>query len=451
LYGLSVRRFSRALAVAGALAAGTLAGPATQVAAADAPSVLRAALQRAMAAAGGRSGAYIYDESAQRPLFTVRADVARPPASVEKLYTSITALQRLGPDARLTTTVLGVGSKDEQGVWHGDLYLRGGGDPTFGSTNFIRQAYGSGDGASVSQLARQLVLMGITGVEGRVIGDESAFDPFRGGPRTGLRRDGDLEGVLSALAFNRGQSGTLHGPHAPAAYAAKALSNALKSAGVPVTGASTAGVTPASSTLLAAVPSPPLSTLLGLMLPPSDNFIAEMLDKYLGARFGGGGTTAAGAAVVRQTVTGLGIHAAVVDGSGLSAADRTSPHQVVTLLTDIFGQPNGVLLRSSLPVAGVSGTLRNRMRRTTAARHCQAKTGTLNGVSNLAGYCDAAGGHTIAFAVMMDGISDAAAHRLQDSIAITLSRYDDGTGPIAPAPAPAAPLGARGATGSPRP
>ena len=59
------------------------------------------------------------------------------------------------------------------------------------------------------------------------------------------------------------------------------------------------------------------------------------------------------------------------------------------------------------------------MRHTRRPRRCQAKTGTLNGVSNLAGYCDAAGGHTIAFALMMDGISDAAAHRLQDSMAIT--------------------------------
>ena len=57
--------------------------------------------------------------------------------------------------------------------------------------------------------------MGITQVDGRVVGDESVFDTLRGGPRTGLRRDRELEGVLSALAFNRGQSGTQRGPHAP--------------------------------------------------------------------------------------------------------------------------------------------------------------------------------------------------------------------------------------------
>ena len=94
------------------------------------------------------------------------------------------------------------------------------------------------------------------------------------------------------------------------------------------------------------------------MLPPSDNFFAETLVKDLGARFGGAGTTAAGAAVVGQTIASLlGIHPHVVDGSGLVRADRTSVYEVADLLVGVQPTPLGALLRGSMAVAGRSGTL----------------------------------------------------------------------------------------------
>ncbi len=74
-----------------------------------------------------------------------------------------------------------------------------------------------------------------------------------------------------------------------------------------------------------------------------------------------------------------------------------------------------------MAVAGRSGTLAFRMRGTSAQGRCQAKTGTLTGVSNLAGFCRAAGGHTIVFAIFTDGISIEAAHRVQDHFAISLA------------------------------
>jgi D-alanyl-D-alanine carboxypeptidase/D-alanyl-D-alanine-endopeptidase (penicillin-binding protein 4) len=381
-----------------------------------------------MRSAGPFSGAYVYDLSSGRTLFSERADDRRPPASVEKLYTSTTALTLLGADSRLETDVLGAGSLAPSGVWHGDLYLHGGGDPTFGSADFIASAYGVGEGASVGELALRLRAAGVQRVDGRILGDESLFDALRGGPRTGFRFDPDLTGVLSGLAFNRGQAGGQTGLHAPAAYAALQLAGTLRHLGVTVTGASGAGIAPPAATVLARVQSPPLSTLLRLQNTASDNFFAEMLVKLLGARFGGAGTTTAGAAVVRHTIAPLGVRARVVDGSGLSRADATSPRQVVTLLTKVFAQPLGAVLRSSLAVAGRSGTLRLRMRDTPASGRCQGKTGTLDGVSNLAGWCDAAGGDTLAFAFEMDGISDYAAHLLQDNMTITVARYDSGAG-----------------------
>jgi D-alanyl-D-alanine carboxypeptidase/D-alanyl-D-alanine-endopeptidase (penicillin-binding protein 4) len=377
-----------------------------------------------IARAGPYDGAYVYDVTAGRPLFSARATTPRPPASVEKLYTATTALELMGPSARVATTVLGVGHLAPGGVWEGSLYLRGGGDPTFGSPGFIRSAYG-GVGTSVSGLVTQLVRGdGIHHVTGAIVGDESYLDPLRGEPSSNYAPDPFLEGTLSGLAFDRGAVGPERGAHAPAAYAARALSAALRSDGVSVRGRSSAGLTPAGAAQLAQVQSPTLAQLLGLMLPPSDNYFAETLIKDLGARFGGAGSTAAGAAVVTRTIASIfSIHARLVDGSGLSPADHTTPAQVVGLLTALAPTPLGAVLRAHMAVAGHSGTLALRMRGTTAAGRCQAKTGTLTGVSNLAGYCQAANGHTIAFAFFNDGISTEAAHIFQDHMAITIAGY----------------------------
>jgi serine-type D-Ala-D-Ala carboxypeptidase/endopeptidase (penicillin-binding protein 4) len=377
-----------------------------------------------LALAGPADGAYVYDLTAKQAVFSERATTMRPPASVEKLYTATTALEEMGASTRLATTVLGVGHMAPGGVWEGSLYLRGGGDPTFGSTSFIHSHYG-GVGASVSALVSQLVHTdGIHRITGSIEGDESYFDSLRGEPSSDYAWDPFLEGTLSALAFNRGETGTETGPHAPAAFAARALWGALKADGVSIHGGSGAATTPADAAQLAVVQSPTVAQLLALMLPPSDNFFAETLVKDLGARYGGAGTTAAGAAVVSKTVaTLLGIHPHVVDGSGLSEEDRTSPYQVADLLVELAPTPIGAVLRNSLAVAGHTGTLELRMRDTRAAGRCQGKTGTLTGVSNLVGYCQAADGHTLAFAIFTDGIPIESAHTFQDNMAITVADY----------------------------
>jgi serine-type D-Ala-D-Ala carboxypeptidase/endopeptidase (penicillin-binding protein 4) len=385
---------------------------------------LQGDLSHQLALAGPADGAYVYDLTARQPLFSERASVMRPPASVEKLYTATTALSRMGPTARLSTTVYGAGHLAPGGVWEGNIYLRGGGDPTFGSSAFIHSHY-DGIGASVSTLVTQLVHTdGIRRITGSVYGDESWFDSLRGEPSSDYAFDPFLEGVLSGLAFNRGESGSEGGPHAPAAYAAHELLAALAGDGVHVEGHSGAATTPAGATQLAQVQSPTLDQLLGLMLPPSDNFFAETLVKDLGALYGGAGTTAAGAAVVRSTIASLlGIHPQVVDGSGLSEDDKTSPYQVADLLVQIAPTPIGQELRGDLAVAGHSGTLSERMRGTAASGRCQGKTGTLTGVSNLVGYCTAADGHTLAFAIFTDGIATETAHVFQDNMAITVADY----------------------------
>jgi D-alanyl-D-alanine carboxypeptidase/D-alanyl-D-alanine-endopeptidase (penicillin-binding protein 4) len=393
-------------------------------AAGDEAAALQSHMTHELTLAGPLSGGYVEDLSTKTVLFSERAEALRAPASVEKLYTATTALERLGPDARLETTVLGTGHLAAGGVWEGNLYLRGGGDPTFGTSAFIAGHYG-GVGTSVSTLVQQLVHTdGIHRVSGSVEGDESYLDSLRGEPSSGYAPDPYLEGTLSALAFNRGETGSYRGSHAPAAYAAHELALALKGAGVAVHGPSGAASTPAGATRLALAPSPTIAQLLGLTLPPSDNFFAETLVKDLGARFGGAGTTAAGAQVVRETVaTDFGLHPHVVDGSGLSREDRTSPQEVAMLLADLAPSTLGTTLRADMAVAGHSGTLAERMRGTAAAGRCQGKTGTLTGVSNLVGYCQDAAGQFLAFAFFDDGIAIETAHVLQDNMTITLADY----------------------------
>jgi D-alanyl-D-alanine carboxypeptidase/D-alanyl-D-alanine-endopeptidase (penicillin-binding protein 4) len=166
-----------------------------------------------------------------------------------------------------------------------------------------------------------------------------------------------------------------------------------------------------------------MATLIKLTNTPSDNFFAETLLKDLGAKYGGAGTTAAGAAVVRALVASrFGIHPRLNDGSGLSRSDFTTPRQVVTLLSHLASNADFV---SSLAVGGETGTLQHEMNGTIAQGRCEGKTGTLRDVANLVGYCSGEDGHTIAFAFLMNSVLNTdTAHKLEASMAVSLARYN---------------------------
>src|SRR5207253_5519682 len=120
---------------------------------------------------------------------------------------------------------------------------------------------------------------------------------------------------------------------------------------------------------LSIVHSPNIARLAAMTNTPSDNFFAEMLLKGLGARFGAGGSSAAGAGVVLGLLSRrFGIHPKIVDGSGLSYADSTSPSQMVTALTKLRFNHE---FWDSLAVGGVSGTLADEMRGTRAQGNCR--------------------------------------------------------------------------------
>jgi D-alanyl-D-alanine carboxypeptidase/D-alanyl-D-alanine-endopeptidase (penicillin-binding protein 4) len=418
-----MRAFLAAIGASLSLLAGTAASAQAQPAA---QTTLQRALSQSMGGMGGSGGVYVVDLDTGQTLLAVAPATGRLPASLEKIYTTTTALLRLGPTQTFTTSVLGVGAADPSHVWNGTLYLRGGGDPTFGAVGFDHAWYATGT-TMHSLVGALLRATGITGVNGRIDADESYFDSARGTPATGYGRSSDVEGQLSALAYDRGFAnlhGTAFQPR-PALFAARALAGGLRAAGVrlgprfPVS----IGRTPSVATVLASVQSPPLSTLISLTNAPSDNYLAETLLKDIGARLGGAGTTAAGAAVVRaELLSRFGISPRLNDGSGLSRYDSTSPQQVVTVLEAMATNSAFV---DSLALGGETGTLQHEMNGTTAQGNCRGKTGTLHDVANLAGYCRAQDGHTLAFAFMANGIGNPDyVHQVEANMAVALTKYN---------------------------
>jgi D-alanyl-D-alanine carboxypeptidase/D-alanyl-D-alanine-endopeptidase (penicillin-binding protein 4) len=397
-----------------------LTGSGHRVPVSAAEAGLQTALTKQMRLAGPASGALVYDVDRRSELFGLRPTVKRPPASVEKLWTTTALMNKLGPDARLHTTVLGTGSL-RHGVWHGNLYLRGGGDPTFGDPTF-NKVWEQGYGPTANQLVDQLLAHGIHRVTGRVIGDESLFDRRRGGMLTKLMVDvPDFGGQLSALTYDHGTTARRYDP---ATFAARELALTMRASHVAVRASTHAGRTPARAHLLALVSSPPMATMTRLMDVPSDDLFAEMFTKQLGVLFGRGGSIAAGARVIAQTIAATyDLHPKIVDGSGLSRDDRSSPLEIVDLLRDVWRTRAGDELTASLPTVGVDGTVKTIGVRTAAQGRCVAKTGTLNYVTNLAGYCHSRTGKTIAFALFVDGPDNGTAILLESKMIAAIARY----------------------------
>jgi D-alanyl-D-alanine carboxypeptidase/D-alanyl-D-alanine-endopeptidase (penicillin-binding protein 4) len=381
---------------------------------------LDAALGAALAKAGPHTGAEVYDLTSGTLLYARLADTGRPPASVEKLYTTVALLREFPTSMRLTTKLLGVGHGAPGGVWVGDLYLRGAGDPTFGDAGFDH-AYDYGYGPTPDQLVSQLQQHGLTRVTGQLIADESLFDLRRGGLLTSFAADiPDFGGQMSALTYNHGDT---VGKLTPAEFAVKQLAQAMRAAHIQVTPATFTAKTPHHARTLASVHSPKLSVMIDLMNFRSDDLFAELFTKQLGVRFEHDGSIAAGTRVIADEVAHYGVHPKIEDGSGLSHDNRSSPHQVVTLLRGIWRTHVGHVLLPSLPVVGVNGTARRIGTGTPAQGNCIAKTGTLDYVTNLAGYCHVHGGHMVAFALFLDGPGNDQAIQMLGPMVGAIARY----------------------------
>ena len=378
---------------------------------AGASASLSSSLRHQMRAAGGYSGAYVIDADSGARLFSWKSATPRVLASNVKLFTTAAALDRFGADGTFETKLLTDGEMNDDGVLKGDLWLRGGGDPAFGTLAYVRKHFGPKAG-SVEHLVDQLAEQGITAVRGGVHGDESLFDTIRGVHDSGYRIS-PWVGPLSALSLNHGYDSSGY-QASPAKYAMTILRKTMKADSITPGHAAAVSKAPSGATVLATVTSPPMSTLVRLTNKDSDNFFAETLLKDIGRDASGVGTTAAGVRAVVSFAAQAGARLQVIDGSGLDHGDRASPRDVVRFLLSSRKSEEFPALYASLPIAGVDGTIYDRMRSGPAKRNCRAKTGSLIGVSALSGFCTTRSGRTVAFSFLMNGISTSYARRLQD-------------------------------------
>jgi D-alanyl-D-alanine carboxypeptidase/D-alanyl-D-alanine-endopeptidase (penicillin-binding protein 4) len=357
-----------------------------------------------VAVADVASGEIIYRRNGWRPLV---------PASTEKLFTTVGALSALRPSFRFATTVVGAGKRVGK-TWKGDLYLVGSGDPTFSSYD-------------IAALAAEVKARGIRRISGRIRGDETVFDAARWGPWP-LRYIGVESPPLSGLALDRDVNVNGQAVGSPPRSAARALRGALSARGVKIGVRFVAGGrAPEGAIILARVQSAPLWRIVRFMDRHSDNFTAEMVAKAIGAYAGGRGSTARGMHVAGEVAASmLGEDAPLVhlaDGSGLSHANRTTASALARLLAVAAADPAiAKPLAGALSVAGANGTLAHRL---PALRgRVLGKSGTLDGVSALAGYVTGVSGRRFSFAVLMNtpALNDWNAHAAQDAIVMLLAK-----------------------------
>jgi D-alanyl-D-alanine carboxypeptidase/D-alanyl-D-alanine-endopeptidase (penicillin-binding protein 4) len=387
------------------LAALVLAGPAG---AGSAPLAKR--LAKALAVphvARAQTAAVAFDLQTGQTLFAEHDTLSLAPASNEKLVVSYAALVGLGSAFRIETDVLGRGHQTGT-VWQGHLLLVGHGDPTLSS-------------ADLASLAGQVRAAGITRVTGGVFGDEGFFDARRTAPGWKSWYYVNESAPLSALTVDRcSYRGRMS--RNPALSAALLFRDALRRAGVAVGGAGL-GKQRGNEAPMAAVDSAPLAAIVRYMDRRSDNFTAELLLKQLGAIENDAGTSAGGAAYARRLLAEAGVPLAgvrIVDGSGLSLLDRLTARAVEAILRASWSDPNvRPALLAALPVAGISGTLSDRMRSAPARGHVLAKTGTTFRASALSGYVRS----RYVFSVLQNGnpISSFWARRAQDRFATALA------------------------------
>ena len=399
----------------------TLAAPAG--AAASIPSQIASVLAKHGLSGSGTSVG-VYDLTAKRTLYSLRWDVPRLPASNEKLVTSGAALADWSATHRFSTQLfVDEAAPGADGVLLGNVYLRGLGDPSLSTPGFQSGHLGI-QTSGLGDFVARLKALGVTRISGRVVADDGYFDSLRAVPcwRPGMTA---YCGPISALTLNEG-----FGPDGgyvsdPALWAAGKLTSLLRAAGIRVTHAAAHGAVPDTATLSYTEKSAPLGLLLAAMNKPSDDFLAEELFKGLGASFGGAGTSSAGATVADKFLKHIGITSGfrIHDGSGLSYTDKLSAHAVIVLLGAMARRADFTTFWSSLAVAGVDGTLGDRMKGTRAAGNVHGKTGTLAAASCLSGYVTSAGGHTLLFSILMNGsgLPQIEAHEAQDSIAELLA------------------------------
>lgn len=343
-------------------------------------------------------GLMVYDLTADSAIYCHNERQLLRPASTMKVVTAIAAIDRLGGSFQFKTTLSYTGAI-EDGVLNGDVYLVGGFDPRFNSDDM---------GSFVDGIRR----MGIDTIRGRIVADKSMKDADMLGE--GWCWDDDNP-VLSPLLISRRD------------VFVKRFVDRLRDEGVVVEADTVAGRQPGGAYEVG-TRTHTIDQVLMPMMKESDNLCAEALFYQLGASTGVHPATARDArTVVRRLVEKVGLKPSdyrIADGSGLSLYNYVTAELEVMLLRYAYQNTNIYMhLLPSLPVAGEDGTLRRRMRGTFTSGNVKAKTGSVTAISSLAGYCTAANGHVLCFAIINQGIRRGSEGRaFQDRVCEALCR-----------------------------
>lgn len=393
------------------------------------PKLLAAKLAHpASAKALGRLGGVVIDPTTGKTLYDRNSGAGMTPASTTKLVTSLAALSAVGPDHTIATRVVQVGQS---------IVLVGGGDPTLTTARQKSSDYPKM--ASLPDLAAAtaaaLRKSGVRKINLQY--DDSAYSGSHTAPgwKHNYIPDGNVAPV-SALEVDEGrvtnaEDGTDHGARVgdPAKTAAMKFAQLLRKRRIHVGGIGSAHP-PTSAKELARVESPPLSALVEHALTVSDNDLAEALARQVAMAKGMPASFAGATQAVVAQLAKLGIRSGVQlsDGSGLSVRNRITPAALAKVLALAAGRDKDNMrpVLTGLPISGFSGTLANRYTAGTsagAAGDVRAKTGTLNGVSTLAGIAYDADGRLLVYAFMANkfkGGTTAAAAAL-DKLATTVA------------------------------
>ena len=428
---------------------------------------------------GGQWGVMVTSVTRGDTLFSANADVLLKPASIMKLMTTGLALERFGPEHTFETEVLRDG-RVSNGVLDGNLYLRGGGDPT------LSLRFWEGE-SPMDALARQIAAAGIRQVRGAVVADEGAFageripegwkttylgsayaapvsalslnenvmwvearaengravveiDPATTAVpvESSVRVVGGSGGRIRARRTDTGVevSGTIGSSSRPRRYslvvneppefAAGALEASLREAGVTVAGGIRQGRTPGGADVVAEVRSIPLAHMVSYMNRESINHFAELLYRNAAREEGKQASAESALQALRELMTKAGARpedVRVRDGSGLSEADSITARGMNQLLAYAHQAPWGGIFHASLPVAGESELMRRRMRGTPAQGNLHAKTGTTNTVVSLAGYVTARNGEVLAFTFIYNGADRWNARAAMNRMGPTLANF----------------------------
>jgi serine-type D-Ala-D-Ala carboxypeptidase/endopeptidase (penicillin-binding protein 4) len=383
-----------------------------------------------------RVGVVVTQGSSGDVLFAHNPQVAFNPASNTKMLTTAAAMSALGPGFRYRTSIYGA-APDEEGVVHGDVVLRGSGDPSLMP-------------ADLAQLAHGLASRGITRIEGDLYADPRFHDASRTGDARAAAGEGALilsrntyqvhvspgdlghhaivrveprsdyfgvenqattvKGKRSRLRIDayrkddrlivtvRGRITENRGTYVDvrrladgAFYSGHILAAALGDFGITLTGKVKTGGVAAASELLAEHASAPLADISRVSNKPSNNFVADQIYKTLGGElYGMPPSLDKGTRAVTEYLSSAGIKPGaykIVNGSGLTHENRITAQDLNALLRHIYRDVSlAPEFLSSLAIAGIDGTIRNRFLGTEAVGLVRAKTGTLSGVSALSGY-----------------------------------------------------------------